>query len=107
MPTPRTDSLADLPNEVACDGNGMSNSSGHAGPMPRLEEPQIFPLLPIGDRLVKAIPLVLLMQRVEPVHGVAEDMLGERIGGEAGDRLIEVPRQRLHLAVRSSAAVSS
>jgi hypothetical protein len=33
------------------------------------------------------------MQRVKPVHGVAEDMLGKRIGGETGDRLIEVAGQ--------------
>src|SRR6476660_7857012 len=75
----------------------MVKSASLWGSLPRSEEPQIFPLLPVGNRLMEAIPLVLLMQRVKPVHGVAKGVLGKQIGGEAGDRLIEVARQRLHL----------
>src|SRR5262245_51176505 len=88
LPTPRTDNfgIRDA-SEFSCSNLVLPSS----------EEAQILAPFPLGNRLVEAIPLVLLMGGVEPVHGVAEDVLGERIGGEARDRLIEIARQRLYL----------
>src|SRR3979490_1223266 len=65
--------------------------------LPALEEAEAFLLFPLRDRLVEAVPPVLLMKRVEAMHRVAEHMPGEGIGGKTGDRLVQVSRQRLHL----------
>src|SRR4029079_14054248 len=93
-PAPRASPFCGLrrlaANRMPCLLNSLAKISG-------LEEPEVFLLFPLRDRLVEAVPLVLLMPRVEPVHRVAEHMFGERIVGKPGNGLIKISRQRLHV----------